>query len=42
LTLEPDHAISPDSLRAASDMFRRYLDHSVAAAQEQFQQEIDG
>jgi AcrR family transcriptional regulator len=42
LTLEPDHAISPASLQAASDMFRRYLDHSVAVAQEQFQQEIDG
>jgi AcrR family transcriptional regulator len=42
LTLEPDHAISPDSLHTASDMFRRYLDHNLAIAREQFQQEIDG
>ncbi len=41
LTLEPDHAVSPDALQAASQMFRRYLDLSMATAQEQFHQEID-
>jgi AcrR family transcriptional regulator len=42
LTLEPDHPIPPDSLAAASNMFRRYLDHSLANAQEELQQDIDG
>lgn len=40
-TLEPDHPISPDSLAAASEMFLRYLDHSLANAQKELQQEID-
>lgn len=42
LALEPNHPISSDSLTAASSMFRRYLDHSMATAQEELQQEIDG
>jgi AcrR family transcriptional regulator len=40
-TLEPDHPIAPDSLAAASEMFLRYLDHSLANAQKELQQEID-
>lgn len=41
-TLELDQPISPEEYQAVSKIFMQYLDHSTAAAAEQFQKEIEG